>query len=230
MRVLPIPMDLTTVRIYLEEFEAKSNFAKIQLAEARKMEERRKVILSLMLESDALVEYLTTLTIDLRVLKEIVKREEAAFKRRRLSYLDGSITEKLSYIFPKKNLCARTECNFERNNTKLRLSLVDEKGNVRPPYLTEGKFAQQLISFAAAQSCTKLLGRNKLYLDEAFSNASEDNLIKMQELLKTCVEDGFQIILISQSPLLFSDIKRHEIILKSQDGQFIDSVVYQDYN
>jgi hypothetical protein len=200
-----------------------------KLRETEKVEMKRQKLLSLLNESSTLLSFLKQRLLDFRVLQEIVGKEEVSFKQRRLSYLDGNITENLQYIFPKKSLYAKTSCNFDRKNMKLHLSLVDTKGYIRPAYLTEGKFAQQLISFTAAKSCTKLLGKDKLYLDEAFSNSSEDNLLKMQKLLQESVNEGFQIILISQSNLLFSDISHHEIVLNSSNGEFIDSVKYVDF-
>ncbi len=200
-----------------------------KLKETEKIEKKRQKLVSLLNESNILCSFLKQKLVDLKVLQEVIGREEVAFKQRRLSYLDGNITESLQYIFPRKSLYAKTSCNFDRKNTKLHLSLVDKKGYVRPTYLTEGKFAQQLISFTAAKSCTKLLGKNKLYLDEAFSNSSEDNLLKMQKLLQESVNEGFQIILISQSNLLFSDIPHHQIILDSSGGEFVDSVKYIDF-
>lgn len=210
-------------------YDSELKMLRSKLKEAEKLETQRQKLVSLLEESNTLLLFLKQRLVDLRVLQEITGKEEIAFKQRRLCYLDGNITESLQYIFPKKSLYAKTSCNFDRRNTKLHLSLVDKKGYVRPTYLTEGKFAQQLISFTAAKSCAKLLGKNKLYLDEAFSNSSEDNLLKMQKLLQESINDGFQLVLISQSHLLFSDISHHEIILSSSCGEFVDSVEYNDF-
>ena len=125
-----------------------------KLEETVKNEVKRQKLTTLLEESKELIQFLKQRLLDLRVLQEVVGKEEVAFKQRRLGYLDGNITESLQYIFPKKSLYAKTSCNFDRKNTKLHLSLVDARGYTRPTYLTEGKFAQQLISYNEEKSCS----------------------------------------------------------------------------
>lgn len=99
-----------------------------KLKETEKIEKKKTKLVSLLNESNILCSFLKQKLVDLKVLQEVIGREEVAFKQRRLSYLDGNITESLQYIFPRKSLYAKTSCNFDRKNTKLHLSLVDKKG------------------------------------------------------------------------------------------------------
>lgn len=222
-------MNYTKLYNTLNDFEVQKRIAVTNLDKAKKNTERLNRVKTAKENSERLIETVTNRIQDLKLLQSIVKQEEVAFKERRLDYIAGSITEQLDYIFPKKDLKAYIDCNFERNNMKLRLLLLDNGENYRPPYLTEGKFAQQLISFSSAAACTTLLGKNILYLDESFSNGSQDNLDKTQKLLKSHVDKGFQIILISQSSVLFNDLPRREIHLVSDDGKFVNKVEYKDY-
>jgi hypothetical protein len=222
-------VELHETRARLRGYEAVVTRAKVLQEIAQKALIKRQQLLSIASDGDALLAYVDQLLVDLKVIQQVTRREEIAFKQRRLGYIDGIITEGLAYIFPAKHLVARTECNFQRNNTKLQLSIIDSRGNVRPPFLTEGKFAQQLISFMAASAAITLLGKNILYLDESFSNASEDNLGKMQSLLRACIDGGNQVFMIAQSPLAFADLARREIHLMSNDGIFVDKVEYEDW-
>lgn len=222
-------MNLDALANKMNEYTTFCSLTKFKLEEAEKNVVKQHRLINAKTTLDLLTEDCTNKLTDLRVLKQIVKREEIAFKERRLAYIAGKITEQLDYIFPAKGLRSEINCNFERNNMKLKLALVDGSNNVRPPYLTEGKFAQQLISFSAAAACTELLGKNILYLDESFSNASQDNLERTQSVLQSHRDKGFQIILISQSSVLFNDLPRREIHLHSTDSKFVTEVEYKDY-
>lgn len=221
-------MNSADVKRRLSLFDVALGVMKSKLEEARKVEGKRQQLLELVKESDLVVSYLAEILEDLKVLNTVVGKEEVAFKKRRLAFLESSITDQLDSIFPKKKLHVAIDCNFDRYKTKLRLNIVDSNNNVRPPSKTEGKLAQQLISVTSAYGCVKLLGKNILYMDEPFSNSSEDNLIKLQKLLNRFVVEGFQVILIAQSPLLFADIERRLILLRSRNGIVVDHVDYQD--
>lgn len=223
-------MNCTAEHEMLNRYSLFVDSASVRLAKIKKDAKKVSVLKAASSNTLDLHESMKQRLVDLKLLQKIVKAEEIAFKERRLNFISGSITEQLEYIFPKKGLRANVSCNFERNNMRLRLTLSDPENSARPPYLTEGKFAQQLISFSAAAACTSLLSRNILYLDESFSNASQDNLEKTQHLLKSHVDKGFQIILISQSSVLFNDLPRREIHLISDDGKFVNSVEYKDFN
>lgn len=222
-------MDLDKMANLLNSYDANTKLASIRLKEAEVNLEKYQKVKSMRNTLDLLMEDCENKLTDLKILKQIIKKEEIAFKERRLAYISGKITEQLDYIFTEKGLRSEITCNFERNNMKLKLGLVDDSGVVRPPYLTEGKFAQQLISFSAAAACTELLGKNILYLDESFSNASQDNLEKTQKILNSHREKGFQIVLISQSSVLFNDLPRREIHLHSEDGKYVSRVEYKDF-
>ena len=75
-----------------------------KLEETVKNEVKRQKLTTLLEESKELIQFLKQRLLDLRVLQEVVGKEEVAFKQRRLGYLDGNITESLQYIFPKKSL------------------------------------------------------------------------------------------------------------------------------
>jgi len=218
----------TGINQKISNFNVALGVLKMKLEEAKKTEAKRLYLADLIEQSNALLFYLKDTLEDFKILHTVVCREEIAFKRRRLGFLEECLTKQMSIIFPKKRLRASIACDFNRRKTKLRLNIADSNNNLRPPSKTEGKLAQQLISVTSAYGCLKLLGKNILYMDEPFSNSSEDNLIKLQALLDSFVNEGFQVILISQSPLLFTDIERRLIMLRSINGVVVDRVEYEE--
>lgn len=221
-------MTFSEIKQKNNSFEGLLGLKKAKLAEAKQIEIKRTQLIHLLEESNAILEFLNSQVLNFKLLNEIVNTEERSFKERRLGFLEGCLTSQMEYIFPKKKLRAKINCNFNRNKMKLRLNIVDPAGHVRPPSKTEGKLNQQLISVTAAYGCTKLLNKNILYMDEPFSNSSEDNLIKLQKMLNQFVEEGFQLILISQSPLLFADMSRRVIKLRSSNGVLVDRIEHED--
>ena len=222
-------MNTTLVRDKLDTFDYKLKSLQHKLDLARKTENKRQSLLRLQREGNLLVSDLNELLNLNKLLMVAIGEEEVSYKERRIGYVDDKITERLQHIFPQKSLVAQTDCDFKRFQTKLRLYLLDRNGYKRPPFVTEGKGAQQLISYTAAESSLSLLGKNKIYLDEAFSNASEQTQLKIQEILGKSVRDGFQVILIAHSPLIYQELPRREIHLESKSSEYVHDIVVVDY-
>lgn len=102
---------------------------------------------------------------------------------------------------------AEITCDFKRGNNKASLRLIDRAGNVHLPYLSEGKLCQYLISFATTIGVVKGLNTQTVYVDEAFGVSSKANLPKIGEILQESINDGLQVILISQSTVIDGDDK-----------------------
>jgi hypothetical protein len=222
-------LNTSIVRTTFDDFDYQLRTLKYSLKVSEELIKKRDVVKSRLSDANNLLRELDALRNVLKVVMRVVRDEEVKFKGRRLHFVDNNITESLDIIFPLKGLVAETHCDFQYLKTKLRLYLRDRSGNLRPPYVTEGKGAQQLVSFTAAESTLRLLGKKILYLDEPFSNASDETLEKIQPMLKKCVENGFQLILVSHSDCVYSGLKRREIHLQSSDGEFVREVVVQDF-
>jgi len=59
------------------------------------------------------------------------------------------------------------------------------------------------------------LGVNNLYVDEAFGVAAPEILGEIGQVIQHHVDNGMQIVIISQNPGLYQDLPRHEIRLKT---------------
>ena len=222
-------LNTSLVRSKLDLIDRRINSLRYKLEVATKSNARQQKLSILQRDTAQLVNELSSVLRDNKQLGVLIGTEEVAYKERRLGFIDGKITERLKDIFPTRDLVAHTDCDFKRFQTKLRLYLKDVWGNKRPPFITEGKGAQQLISYTAAESSLSLLGNNKIYLDEAFSNASEVTQSKIQLILGKSISDGFQIILISHSPLIYQDLPRREFHFESDSQGFVKHISQVDY-
>lgn len=166
-------------------------------------------------------ERLGEIVADLKVYYATVKKVAAAidtedrdYKNRRLGYLNSLITDSLAKIFPDKSLQACVECDFDRKNI-VTLTLTDKYGNELDPDICSGKLQQYLISFASVAGIASGLGINNLYVDEAFGVAAPEILGEIGQVIQHHVDNGMQIVIISQNPGLYQDLPRHEIRLKT---------------
>lgn len=158
-----------------------------------------------------------------RIYLNTVKYTEAAvvkaareYQTQRIDSLNDIITDAISQIFPDEHITAKLSCDFSRTD-KVSLVLYDEHGDAFSPAMCKGKLMQYLISVAAVAAITKSLGYNNIYIDEAFGVARVDHLEDLGELLQSFVDTGLQTIIISQNPILYQNLKRHEIHLEMVD-------------
>ena len=150
----------------------------------------------------------------LSVLKAAVEHENDRFHTRRLEFLNDTITESVAKIFPQMGLTAKVYCDFNRRN-KTRMSLFDKHGREHLPRVCQGKLMQYLISFAAVAGITKGLGMSSLYVDEAFGAGAEAILPEVGSVVQAQVDEGMQVVLVSQHSDLYSMLPRHVIKLQT---------------
>lgn len=163
----------------------------------------------------------------LQLLKNAVINESNQYRTRRLEYLNNLITESLSKVFPEKGYVADVSCDFNRRDT-VTLELKNSLGRYIDPEMQEGMLLQYLISFSAMSGIAKGLGSKILYIDEAFGASSMENLPKVGELLSELVNNGIQIILVSQNPLLYDEIPRKEFFLEYDADNLVSNLIKTD--
>lgn len=150
---------------------------------------------------------------DLKRFFEAVNTEDREFKNRRITFINGLITEALSIIFPEDSFRAELRCDFYRKSD-VSLVLLDRNGNEMIPDVCSGKLQQYLITFAAISGIARGLGVNNLFVDEAFGVAALDILGDIGVIIGELVKNGMQIIMIAQNPAVYQDIPRREIVMR----------------
>lgn len=210
---------------------AKLDFYRNKILDKRAALERAKVLQAEYMKTKTHYDRVTDLEkrsynhlVKLEQLLKIIEKEDSDFKERRINFLNDHITNEILKIFPSKGYVAKIDCDFKRGSGTATLTLIDKYGRERIPEISEGKLCQYLISFASTVGAVKGLNTNNIYVDEAFGVSSTSNLPKIGDILKSTVEDGMQLILISQNAELYSSIPRREIHLKLDEGTDVSVV------
>lgn len=156
------------------------------------------------------------------------KNEDREYKQNRLDFLQDSIDEQLSNIFPNTDFSPKLVCSDLRNRAHASLVLVDETGRFRKPKNSASGLMKQTITFTGAVGVARLLGSNKVFIDEGFGAASPENRGKIGNTLSGFINTGMQMILISQGSELYQDLERREIHLRLNDKNEVEVVNIED--
>ena len=184
---------------------------KLDYEKAKEMNDKITILRKRLQHVNLLLDDVENYVKNLNFLLRVVNIEETNFKKRRLGYLNQSITEALAEIFPNEQFIAKIDCDVVRGKNYAQLILYDRDGNERMPFVQEGKMCQYLISFAAVKGVTTALGSDTMFIDEAFGAASADNTQKMGPIIQNIAENGIQVILVSQNSSLYENIPHREI-------------------
>lgn len=152
----------------------------------------------------------------LSAFQSVTDKEDLAYKERRVNYLCSYIDTNLEHVFPYDNFKSKIKLDLKYNNKKAELLLLDKYDKARIPAYSEGKMLRQLISFSSAVGLTECLGKSSIYMDEAFSASSPENLTKASKVLGSLLKKNFQVILIEQTNEIYKDLPRREIILEKE--------------
>lgn len=198
--------------------------AEVERAKATNAE-RNKLLLKKQ-ELDSICELMDRYLKDTKLLLTAIDKEDRDYKNKRIDFIDSLITDGLARIFPQDRLKAHLDCDFNRKNEAV-LSLTDIYNNELDPDICSGKLQQYLICFTAVIAIIRGLQIPNLYIDEAFGVAAPEILGDLGQLLHEQVDDGMQVIIISQNPGLYQDIPRREIHIRKDPVTKSVSVIKQ---
>ena len=151
---------------------------------------------------------------DFDLLAKICKEEDKNYKNRRLAFIENNIEKDIDLIFPNEGFKPKISCDVKYNNDTAVFTLLSRTGRVSTQKKSEGRLCRQLISFSATKVISECFNLNKLYIDEAFTASSRENLTKISGILKTALDAGKQIILIEQEDGSYKDLPRREISIE----------------
>ncbi|MFQ9249550.1 MAG: hypothetical protein ACLR3R_20090 [Clostridium paraputrificum] len=146
------------------------------------------------------------------------KDEYSKYQSNRVAFIENSLAEILALLFPNEFFIPKLNYSLERRNIRCELIFTDADGNERHPRITEGDFMKDLIAFTSAIKVLELVGSKTFYIDEAFSHASLSNKEKMGNVIGSYIDEGLQMILISQSAECYQNLPRKEFYLVKEDN------------
>lgn len=204
-------MDLQPIYNNIDYYKSKIVEKTIACEKGKMLNEESKRIRAKIAELDEILSSILMQLDNMGNLKVITSKENDAFQKRRVEYIEDQITNALAIIFPEDDFTAKIEYDFKYGSSKAYLHLKDANGNGHLPFMTEGKLCQYLISFISIVSTVMGLGASEIFVDEAFGVSSENNLPKIGKMIKSYSDDGIQFIIIAQNSDLYADIPRREI-------------------
>lgn len=148
-------------------------------------------------------------------LGQIISEGEKAWRRGVLLQIEEEIEEALGFIYPNDAYQVKLEPRVVRGkvhiDTFVKSNSFDSvSGSMKR---TQGLLFRQIISIASVMRIMKMRGVNVVYIDEAFSGASKENLIKVHKLLKWYQEKGANMVIIMQDPTIISGLDAHMLVL-----------------
>lgn len=166
---------------------------------------------------------------DLNLMLTAIDKEDIRFKTDRIQFLNDIISLKINEVF---GLDYEAKISFDDryNSMKASLDLHDKYGNIKSPDIAEGKLMQYTVGFSAAMGIMESLGSKIMYIDEAFGVAGEDILTELGQVLQAAIDNGIQIIMVSQRAGLYEDLPRVQFTLEKEKTEtFIHNVVREEF-
>lgn len=148
----------------------------------------------------------------LKIMLDLSQKESQRLKETRQFILEQEITGVLSNVFEGEQFKAKLDVNTNLKTKTADLTLISRNGYKRKPVLSNGKCAQQVISFSVVKSVLDFLDCDLVVLDEAFASSDRENLLKLSKLLEETMRKK-QIILVEHKEEIYKNLPRREIRL-----------------
>lgn len=156
--------------------------------------------------------YLKTFTLS-------VTENESLWRESLLKVLEYEIMKGLAVVFPTDGYTVKLESSVSRGNIHITAS-VSSRISEFPGRIvnTQGRLFQQIVSFMALLSIMSLLGVKTIYIDELFSGSSLENIEKLNTLLRTVGEQGYNIIMIAQNASIADGMEVNRLVLSRTES------------
>ena len=149
---------------------------------------------------------INTLQYFLKRAKQIVAKSEKEWRDAITQLLEAEINKNLAIIFPFDNYRISLDYEVVRNKIHLkpRISSKDfEKIKINK---SQGRLLTQIASASAVIAIMKLQGISTIYIDEAFSGSSKENLEKVGGMVAEILSEGINLIMIVQHSVIASNL------------------------
>lgn len=211
-------MDVSRYRSQMSVYRNQLATLRGKIETAQFVNDSRQRLLARKSEIEQLVSDTRVYLDTLRLIQSRCIKENDDFKTRRLNLLNVEITDALEKVLPDKKFVVNVRCDFNRKQ-RVVTTLTDAEGNEFSPKMSNGKLVQYLTTFSGVSCLVKALGIKSLYVDEAFGASSMNNLPIVGDYVKELVDEGIQVVLVSQNPSLYDGVARREICLAPVVGE-----------
>lgn len=164
---------------------------------------------------DFQLNYLRGLAGGLTFLEKIISEQEKEWREYVLRLIEEEIVQSLSIVYPTDGYIVKLSSRILRKKIHIE-GIVSSyftpqmSGDIAD---TQGRLFQQIVSIATLVSIMEILGVKTLYIDEAFSGASEANAPKINSLLRHYAGRDLNIILIAQNASIAQNLESNVLRL-----------------
>ena len=198
--------------MYSLKYTSKLSKAKSYLQYAKQANEKLERYQKLFDETTELSQAARAYLNALKIVLDVTQKESQKLKETRQFILEQEVTNVLSSVFEGEQFRAKLDVNTNLKTKTADLTLISRNGYRRKPVLSNGKCAQQVVSFSVVKSVLDFLGCDLVVLDEAFASSDRENLLKLSKLLSETSKEK-QIILVEHKEEIYKNLPRREIRL-----------------
>lgn len=149
-----------------------------------------------------------TLYKKLKAFQKYIANIEAEWRDTVTSLVEAEISNCLSCVFPTDGYQVNLKHRVFRGKIHLKTKITSVNLERPLSIKTQGGLLKQLVSFGAILAIMKLKGVKTIYVDEAFSDASKENIIVIGEWLNTVISKDCNLILIVQNRDIITSISK----------------------
>ena len=176
-----------------------------------KMNELYKVTKENIEKYNIKLERIHTLQYFLKRSKNIIAHGEKEWRDAITQLLEAEINKNLTLIFPSDQYRISLDYEVVRNKIHLkpRISSKDfEKIKINK---SQGRLLTQIASVSAVIAIMKLQGIQTIYIDEAFSGSSKENLEKVGNMIAEILKEGINLTMIVQNTSIAANLPNAHI-------------------
>lgn len=129
-----------------------------------------------------------------------VTTKESEWRDAVLGILSSEIADDLAFVYPFDGYQVNLTSKVLRGKIHIDATVTSTFASNIPGKIkgTQGRLFQQVVSFSSLIGVMLLLGIKTIYVDEAFSGSAKKNVKKLNRLLLSLAERGFNLVLIAQ--------------------------------
>ncbi len=126
--------------------------------------------------------------------------KESEWRDSILGILSSQIARDLAFVYPTDGYQVSLSTRVLRGKIHVEARVTSTFAKDFPGKIkgTQGRLFQQVVSFSSLLGVMDMLGVKTVYIDEAFSGSAKKNVEKLNQLLASFEERGFNLVIIAQ--------------------------------
>lgn len=169
------------------------SFNRIEKANKEYLELRKTIE-----ETERKITLICNLSSNLKVLQETITVSEKQWRTAILAIIECEIGKYLNLVYPADNYMVNLDCDIKYGKIKINAA-VSSSNFDSLKVDSQGRLFKQVVSIATVAAIMKLKGVRTIYIDEAFSGASKENMSVVAKVIQAIIEDGISLVLIIQN-------------------------------